>query len=253
MGANCSIHNDTSDETVMVFVGVNTKVVQPILWSVAALATAASGGVAMGSVPAMITLGTAAGELSVAVSVSTLTAAAGGFVSASNFVLDQLQTQLVHDLTKGGYHKCLPGQTYTTCKLSPALNLRAWVVRISRTDKAIIIQRCSASVWTGNTDNVLNKTTFPKWTKHETIPIQFEHTPTEVGMMTTSSSFNNSLANNSAGKEREADSFILLDSGIPGVQCKVVEENNNKDCDRVKEGDEKNNDDAWIQIDAVPG
>jgi hypothetical protein len=64
----------------------------------------------MGSLPAAVSV-TVATDLTLMVSVGTLTSVAGGLVSASNFVLDRLQTQLVNDLTKGGYHKCLPGQT----------------------------------------------------------------------------------------------------------------------------------------------
>lgn len=249
MGAYVSVHNDTSDETVMVFVGVNTKVLQPLLWSITGVATAMSGGVALGSLPATVSL-TVAGEMTLAVSVSTLTAAAGGLVSASNFILDQLQTKLVNDLTKGGYHKCLPGQTYTTPKLSPALNLRAWLVRIQRTPEAIIIKRCSASVWTGGKPGsqsvyrVLDKHTFPKWTKHETIPIKYQHMPEEVGstsMMSTASGDSGFGLVNS--KRKEEETFTLLDSGMAGVKCKVVESN--------QEENGEDDEDAWIQVDAV--
>ena len=248
MGAYCSIHNDTSDETVMVYIGVNTKVLQPILWSITGLATVMSGGVALGSLPAMVSL-TVAGEMTLVVSVSTLTAAAGGLVSASNFVLEQLQTRLVNDLTKGGYHKCLPGQTYTTAKVSPALNLRAWLVRIQRTPQAIIIKRCSASVWSGSKPGsqsvyrVLDKKTFPKWTKHETIPIQYQFLPEEVGMASIMSV--DSIGDSPempAKQKKQEETFTLVDTGIADVQCKVVE---------AKEADDGDDDDAWIQIDAV--
>ena len=56
MGAHCSIHNDTPNETVMVFVGVNTKVIQPLLLGITGAATIWSGGVALGTVPATTTL-----------------------------------------------------------------------------------------------------------------------------------------------------------------------------------------------------
>lgn len=195
MGAHCSIHNDTLDETVMVFVGVNTKVLQPLLYAITGAATLLSGGVAMGSVAPILTLGggstataatvAAAGEvalLTLSIPVATITAAAGGIVSASNYCLDKFQTQLVTDLTKGGYHTCLPGQTYTSSAVTPALNLRAWLVRIQRTPQAIIIKRCSGSVWSGRKPGqhslyrVLDKSVFRQWTKHHgSIPMPMEH------------------------------------------------------------------------------
>jgi hypothetical protein len=188
--------------------------------------------------------------------VSTLTAAAGGLVSASNFILEHLQTKLVTDLTKGGYVKCLPGQTYTTGKVSPAMNLRAWLVRIQRTPQAIIIKRCSASVWSGSKPGsqtvyrVLDKKTFPKWTKHETIPIEYQSMPEEIGMTSMMSVDTTCSGGSSTGPmmpkipKKEEETFTLLDTGMADVQCKVVE---------TKEQDEEDDDDAWIQVDAVGG
>lgn len=222
MGAHCSIHNDTQDETVMVYVGVNTKVLQPILWSITGAATLLSGGVALGSVPGILSVSVATGAEAAAVisiSVSTLTAAAGGFVSATNFVLEQLQTQLVNDLAKGGYHKLLPGQTYTTQKLTAGLNLRAWVVRIQKTEQAIIMKRCDASVWSGAKPGsrtlyrVLDKSVFSHWTNHETIPIRYEHCPQEIG---------DSKGDSEA--DEEDGQYAVLDSGMVNCQCTLVEE-----------------------------
>lgn len=153
------------------------QVLKPILWTITGMATFLSGGVAWGAVPGVLSLSVA--EYTLVVSVSTITAAAGGLVSATNWVLDSVQTKLVADLAKGGYHKLLPGQTYTSRKTSLSLNMRAWVVRIQRTPDAIIIRRCNTSVWSGptygsnNTYNVMDKKCFSNW-RNETIPIRAE-------------------------------------------------------------------------------
>jgi len=190
MGAHCSIHNDTPNETVMVFVGVNTKVIQPLLLGITGAATIWSGGVALGTVPATTTLlgGTATATVTGAtavggeIAVATITAVAGGFVSASNYCLDRYCLKLVHDLTKGGYHTLLPGQSFTSKSVSPGLNLRAWLVRIHRTPHSIEIKRCSGSVWSAlrpgenKVYRVLDKTVFRTWTKHyESIPMPTEN------------------------------------------------------------------------------
>ena len=269
MGAYCSIHNDTQDETVMVYVGVNTKVLQPILWSITGAATLLSGGVAMGSVPGILSV-TIAGEASVLISVSTLTAAAGGFVSATNFVLEQLQTQLVNDLAKGGYHKLLPGQTYTTQKLTPGLNLRAWIVRIQKTDHAIIIKRGDASVWSGPKPGsravyrVLDKRVFSQWTNHETIPIGYEHCPQEIS--TEEDADNNAAVDTHKGnvtthnmpwlKHETDEPFTLLDSGRINCHFTVVETkeepfqlSSRSTLDKSTFLGETNDDDAWDLVD----
>jgi hypothetical protein len=57
-----------------------------------------------------------------------------------------LQNNFVADFSKGGYHKLLPGQTFTTSqKTTLGLNLRVWVIRIQTTEQAIIIQRSKSS------------------------------------------------------------------------------------------------------------
>jgi hypothetical protein len=218
MGAHCSIHNDTVDETVMVFVGANTKVLQPLLWSITGVATAVSGGVAMGSLPAVVRVGGQA-----LLSVNALTTAAGGVVSASHFVLDHLQTKLVSDLTKGGYHKCLPGQTYTTPPVTPGLNMRAWLVRIQKTDRHLLIQRCDASVWSGHDYRVMDKRQFRHWKSQETIPLVAIKQPTSHNVL------------------EEDEDYTLLESDMLPCHCKIVEQGTN----------DWNDDEAWIQVDTV--
>ena len=46
MGSYCSIHNDTRDETVLVYVGANPHVIKPILWTLSGFATMLSGAAA---------------------------------------------------------------------------------------------------------------------------------------------------------------------------------------------------------------
>ncbi|CAB9514582.1 expressed unknown protein [Seminavis robusta] len=260
MGAVCSIHNDTVDETVMVYIGVNTKVLQPLLWSITGLATALSGGVAVGTFPAAVSV-TVAGE-AVMVSVSAITAAAGGLVSASNFVLEALQTKLVNDLTKGGYHKLLPGQTYTTQKLSPALNLRVWLVRIHKTENAILIKRCDSSVWTGtkpgsaNIYRVRDKLQFRHWKSHETIPTNYQYIPKETQQHGTEEEEEkkeqHTQEHQDHGHDSEDHEFTILNSGMVHCQCKIVEtthwpEETNGDGQHQPLDDS----DAWVQVDAV--
>ena len=134
-------------------------------------------------------IGMTIGEVTVAgstlvVSVSAVTAATGGIVSATNYVLDKVQNTVVNDLAKGGYHKIMPGQTYTTGRMTSSLNLRAWLVRIKKTHHSILIRRSDSSVWTGSTSrnnniyNVLDNHYFSTW-KTETIPINVQ-IPTET-------------------------------------------------------------------------
>eukprot|EP00565_Helicotheca_tamesis_P004635 CAMPEP_0185731312 /NCGR_PEP_ID=MMETSP1171-20130828/12541_1 /TAXON_ID=374046 /ORGANISM="Helicotheca tamensis, Strain CCMP826" /LENGTH=229 /DNA_ID=CAMNT_0028400549 /DNA_START=172 /DNA_END=861 /DNA_ORIENTATION=+ len=173
----------------MVYIGYNSKVIKPVLLAISGLATAASSGAAYGIIPRIagtITVGgtAAAAETTLVVTVGALTAAASGVVSATNYALDKVQNRVVSDFSRGGYHKLLPGQTFTSAKYSPSFNLRAWVVRIQQTNDAIIIRRADASVWTGAANgsnvnyNVMDRTYFTKW-RTETIPIRV-HVPTET-------------------------------------------------------------------------
>jgi hypothetical protein len=120
---------------------------------------------------------TAAEWAGVSVSVSAISSAAGALVSASNWVLDTLQNKFVADLSEGGYQKLLPGQTFTTSQKTIGLNLRTWVIRIQKTEKAILIRRANSSVWTGATNgntniyNVTDKKYFKNW-RTETIPVE---------------------------------------------------------------------------------
>mmetsp|Transcript_25863 Transcript_25863/g.37917 ORF Transcript_25863/g.37917 Transcript_25863/m.37917 type:complete len:238 (-) Transcript_25863:219-932(-) len=180
MGSYCSIHNDTRDETVMVYLGANTKLIKPLLIAISGLATAASSGAAWGVIPRIVgTVTVGAADTTLVVSVGALAAAASGVVSATNWALDRTQNKIVADFSRGGYHKILPGQTYTSHKRALALNLRAWVVRIQQTPDAIIIRRSDASVWTGSVDgsnvnyNVMDRKHFSKW-RTETIPIRIQ-------------------------------------------------------------------------------
>jgi hypothetical protein len=242
MGAHCSIHNDTLDETVMVFIGVNTKVLQPLLWSITGMATVVSGGVAIGSLPAVVRVSMLGGQ-AMMLSVNAMTAAAGGMVSASNYVLDALQTRLVQDLTKGGYHKCLPGQTYTLSGVTPGLNLRAWLVRIQKTETSIFIQRCDASVWTGNVYRVMDQVQFRHWKSQETIPLLRQPTT------------NN---NNSTEEDpclTEDGDFTLLESDMVQCHYNVLETTTGatSTCSKTNHDhhDDDDNDETWIQVDTV--
>mmetsp|Transcript_38932 Transcript_38932/g.71921 ORF Transcript_38932/g.71921 Transcript_38932/m.71921 type:complete len:223 (-) Transcript_38932:416-1084(-) len=171
MSSRCSIHNDTDGETVMVYLGANTKVVKAIFWTITSLATLASGAAAWGSVQltskvAELTIA----EYTIAISASTVATAAGSLVSAAKWVLEEVQNKMVADLTKGGYSKVLPGHAYTSGKLPPSLNMRVWVVRIQKTESSIIVQRANCSVWSGQTLRVMDKGSFARW-KVETIPV----------------------------------------------------------------------------------
>mmetsp|Transcript_18219 Transcript_18219/g.21034 ORF Transcript_18219/g.21034 Transcript_18219/m.21034 type:complete len:259 (-) Transcript_18219:38-814(-) len=191
MGSFCSIHNDTKDETVMVYLGFNTKVIKPLLWTITAAATAISTGVASGMIPGVVgitTTTTAAAAAEIVISVKILTAMAGGFVSTTNWYLDRVQNQIVADLSKGGYTKLLPGQTFTSQRYRAiGLNLRAWVIRIQKTEHSILLRRTSASVFTGTMPGSISvypiiasastsvrqsgNSVFKKW-RTETIPIK---------------------------------------------------------------------------------
>mmetsp|Transcript_12047 Transcript_12047/g.16084 ORF Transcript_12047/g.16084 Transcript_12047/m.16084 type:complete len:100 (-) Transcript_12047:427-726(-) len=85
MGSYCSIHNDTRDETVMVYLGANTELIKPILIAISGLATAASSGAAWGVIPRIVgTVTVGAADTTLVVSVGALTAAASGVVSAKH-------------------------------------------------------------------------------------------------------------------------------------------------------------------------
>ena len=204
MGSYCSIHNDTKDETVMVYVGGNPKVIKPILWSISGVAALFSGAASMG------VIGVTAAEWVVAeqtlmVSVSAMSSAAGALVSASNWVLDAVQNKFVADFSKGGYKKLLPGQTFTTSQKTLGLNLRAWIIRIQKTEQAIIIRRANSSVWTGatngstNTYNVTNNMYFKNW-RTETIPVEVH-----------------------IDSQTESDGYTIV--GSTGPECRLIENN----------------------------
>ena len=92
------------------------------------------------TLPLVLTAGGAEATTTILVSMSSLTTAANGLVTASTYLLETCQTKLVADLTKGGYHKVLPGQTYTTRHWLPvATNLRAWVIRIQSSESSILV------------------------------------------------------------------------------------------------------------------
>uniref|UniRef100_A0A7S4JN49 Uncharacterized protein n=1 Tax=Odontella aurita TaxID=265563 RepID=A0A7S4JN49_9STRA len=174
MWSRCSIHNDTDDETVMVFLGANTKVIKAVFWTITGLATLASGAASWGAVQltskvAELTVA----EYTIAISASTVATAAGGIVSAAKWVLEEVQNKMVVDLTKGGYSKLLPGQTYTSGKLPMSLNMRVWVVRIKQTESSIIVRRSNCSVWSGQTIRVMDKQSFGKW-RVEVIPVSMD-------------------------------------------------------------------------------
>lgn len=162
-----------------------------ILWTITGVATLASGAAALGKIGITVAELTVA-ECTLTITVSSISAVAGTIVSATNWALDVLQTKTVSDFAKGGYHKILPGQTYTSGKKSLALNMRVWLVRIRRTPTCIVIRRSDSSVWSGckqernNIYNVMDARYFSKWNA-ETIPapadvqlpIALEH-PSEV-------------------------------------------------------------------------
>jgi hypothetical protein len=152
MGSYCSIHNDTKDETVMVYVGANPKVIKPILWSISGLAALLSGAASM-----------------------------------------------------GGYQKLLPGQTFSTRQNMLGLNLRAWIIRIQKTDQAVVIRRANSSVWTGatigstNIYKVTNKKYFKNW-RTETIPVEVH-----------------------IESQTESDGYTMV--GSVGPECRLTENN----------------------------
>ena len=113
MGSYCSIHNDTRDETVLVYVGANPQVIKPVLWTLSGFATMLSGAAAWGIISATV-VELSLASYSVAITASTIASATGTFVSATNWALESLQNKFVVDFTKAGYSKLLPGQTYTT-------------------------------------------------------------------------------------------------------------------------------------------
>lgn len=176
MGSYCSIHNDTEDETVMVYVGANPKVIKPILYTLSGFATMLSGAAAWGIINAKI-VEMAVAEYTLVITASAVASATGGFVSSINWALESLQNKLVTDLSRGGYSKLLPGQTYTTGRKPIALNMRAWVIRIRRLENAIVIQRANSSVWTSRrpggitTYSITDREVFSKW-RTESIPIE---------------------------------------------------------------------------------
>jgi hypothetical protein len=204
MGSYCSIHNDTKDETVMVYVGANPQVIKPILWSISGLAALFSGAASMGVI-GVTAAQWAVAEQTLMISVSTMSSAAGALVSASNWVLDTVQNKFVADFSKGGYHKLLPGQTFTTRQTTLGLNLRAWIIRIQKTEQAIIIRRANSSVWTGatngstNTYNVTNKKYFKNW-RTETIPVEVQHIESS---------------------QTESDGYTMV--GSAGPECRLTE------------------------------
>jgi hypothetical protein len=243
MGSYCSIHNDTKDETVMVYVGANPQVLKPILWSISGFAALLSGAASMGMI------GVTAAEWVVAeqtlmVSVSAMSSAAGALVSASNWVLDTVQNKFVADFSKGGYHKLLPGQTFTTSQKTLGLNLRAWIIRIQKTKQAIIIRRANSSVWTGATNrstniyNVTNQKYFKNW-RTETIPVQVQHITSQ-----TESADGYTMVG-SAGPECRLTKHttwihVDLDFEEPsdGVESHPLKESNDNDSDKEDLDDE---------------
>eukprot|EP00957_Ditylum_brightwellii_P021301 1606710-Ditylum_brightwellii.AAC.1 len=79
MGSYCSIHNDTQDKTVMVYLGANTKSIKPLLIAISGLATAASSGAVWGVIPRIVgTITVGAANTTLVMSVGALTAAASG-------------------------------------------------------------------------------------------------------------------------------------------------------------------------------
>lgn len=185
MGSYCSIHNDTRDETVLVYVGANPQVIKPILYTLSAFATLISGAAAYGIISATV-VELSLASYSVVITASTIASATGSFVSATNWALESLQNKFVVDFTKAGYSKLLPGQTYTTRRKPLGLNMRAWVIRIQKRDNCIAIQKANASVFSSHrpgkisTYRVTDRKVFRQW-RDELIPIEFSTASTGGG------------------------------------------------------------------------
>jgi len=185
MGSYCSIHNDTRDETVLVYVGANPQVIKPVLWTLSGFATMLSGAAAWGIISATV-VELSLASYSVAITASTIASATGTFVSATNWALESLQNKFVVDFTKAGYSKLLPGQTYTTRRKPLGLNMRAWVIRIQKRDNCIVIQKANASVFSSrrpgkiSTYRVTDRRVFRNW-RDEVIPIEFSVSDGEEG------------------------------------------------------------------------
>ena len=177
MGSYCSIHNDTRDETVLVYVGANPHVIKPILWTLSGFATMLSGAAAWGIISATV-VELSLASYSVVITASTIASATGSFVSATNWALESLQNKFVVDFTKAGYTKLLPGQTYTTRRKPVGLNMRAWVIRIQRRDNCVVIQKANGSVFSSrrpgkiSTYRITDWRVFRNW-RDEVIPIEF--------------------------------------------------------------------------------
>ena len=177
MGSYCSIHNDTRDETVLVYVGVNPQVIKPILYTLSGFATIISGAAAYGITSATV-VELSLASYSVVITASTIASATGSLVSATNWALESLQNKFVVDFTKAGYSKLLPGQTYTTRRKPLGLNMRAWVIRIQKRDNCIAIQKANGSVFSSrrpgkiSTYRVTDRKVFRQW-RDELIPIEF--------------------------------------------------------------------------------
>ena len=177
MGSYCSIHNDTRDETVLVYVGVNPQVIKPLLYTLSGFATIISGAAAYGIISATV-VELSLASYSVVITASTIASATGSFVSATNWALESLQNKFVVDFTKAGYSKLLPGQTYTTRRKPLGLNMRAWVIRIQKRDNCIVIQKSNASVFSSrrpgkiSTYRITDRKVFRQW-RDELIPIEF--------------------------------------------------------------------------------
>ena len=183
MGSYCSIHNDTRDETVLVYVGANPHVIKPILWTLSGFATMLSGAAAWGIISATV-VELSLASYSVVITASTIASATGSFVSATNWALESLQNKFVVDFTKAGYTKLLPGQTYTTRRKPAGLNMRAWVIRIQRRDNCIVIQKANGSVFSSrrpgkiSTCRITDRRVFRNW-RDEVIPIEFHRSGEE--------------------------------------------------------------------------
>lgn len=94
MGSYCSVHNDTRDETVLVYVGANPHVIKPILWTLSGFATMLSGAAAWGIISATV-VELSLASYSVVITASTIASATGSFVSATNWALESLQNKFV--------------------------------------------------------------------------------------------------------------------------------------------------------------
>lgn len=175
MGSYCSIHNDTRDETVLVYVGANPAVIKPILWTLSGFATMLSGAAAWGIISATV-VELSLASYSVVITASTIASATGSFVSATNWALESLQNKFVVDFTKAGYTKLLPGQTYTTRRKPVGFNMRAWVIRIHRRDNCVVIQKANGSVFSSRRPGKISMyritgREFRNW-RDEVIPIE---------------------------------------------------------------------------------